>query len=151
VLITLWACTYPWDMLATCCCHTCQGHGMGEEHKWHNYSESYKLFIWVFMPYQAMHRWCTQKKWSKELLILMASTRPRHFLQKRIHGPRFTLSILGDQILDASPAAFLPIELNHPLMTLQEGIFCFMSFASSTTPSVSIIGGLWCLIIVWDV
>jgi hypothetical protein len=36
------------------------------------------------------------------------------------------------QILDASPAAFPPIELNRPLMTLGEGAFCFMSFVCYT-------------------
>jgi hypothetical protein len=30
-LITLWAHAYPWDVLTTCCHHTCQGCGEGEK------------------------------------------------------------------------------------------------------------------------
>jgi hypothetical protein len=37
-LITLWAHAYPWDMLATCCCHTCQG-------VWHGRWESSRMQV----------------------------------------------------------------------------------------------------------
>jgi hypothetical protein len=53
-LITIWARGYPWDVLATCCCHTCQGRGEGDETWLQNLSISHNT---ILPPDLLIHLW----------------------------------------------------------------------------------------------
>jgi hypothetical protein len=66
MLITFWARAYPRDVLATCCCHTCQGRGKGDKFLFEDYIHPEKN--WYFTTIECLRFWNYYRAYSLQIV-----------------------------------------------------------------------------------